>query len=41
LWRWRWNDRDFIAPQKLEGEYPAHVRARVIEYLKGGRLLDG
>jgi hypothetical protein len=39
-WITAFDDRDFIAPQELEGEYPAHVRSRVVEYLHGGRLLE-
>ena len=39
-WITSFDDRDFIAPQELHGGYPAHVRARIVEYLKGGRLLE-
>jgi hypothetical protein len=39
-WITSFDDCDLIAPQELEGEYAAHVRAPIIEYLKGGRLLE-
>ena len=39
-WITSFDDRDFIAPQELHGGYPAHMRARIVEYLKGGRLLE-
>jgi hypothetical protein len=39
-WITSFDDRDFIAPQELEGNYPADVVMRVVDYLKGGRLLE-
>jgi hypothetical protein len=39
-WITSFDDRDFIAPQELVGDYPAEVRARIVEYLQGGRLLE-
>ena len=39
-WITSFDDGDFIAPQELVGEYAAHVRARIVEYLQGGRVLE-
>ena len=38
-WITSFDDRDFIAPQELVGDYPASERLRLSEYLEGGRLL--
>jgi hypothetical protein len=39
-WITSFDDRDFIAPQELVGDYPSFERLRLSEYLKGGRLLE-